>query len=145
MPAVQIAIPSSRERQRPCPSEGARELREDRQVGVQPNAIKPSDAEGEQRPLMLEPSKLTLNGATRVVERLRPLGVTRDQRVQPISLDPDRRGSARASRAAPFGRLALEVGPGKRPSTVLAAGRFVVATHDGGSLAKRCDGADAAI
>ena len=47
--------------------------------------------------------------------------------------------------AAPFRPLALEVGPGERPLAVLARRRMVVAALDGGCLAQRRDGADAAV
>ncbi len=40
----------------------AGELGEDRQVGVQPDPLKPTDAERQQRPLVLEPPELALDG-----------------------------------------------------------------------------------
>src|SRR5436190_8504818 len=84
-----------RERQQLCREghgsrsrEMASQLREDREVGVQPDAIQSSDAQREQRPLMLEPSELALDSSARAVKVARALGVTGDQRVQAIRLDP---------------------------------------------------------
>ena len=58
-----------------CSAEGAGELGEDRQVGVQPNAIQPTDAKRGERPFMLEATELAFNGGTATEER----GVARDQ------------------------------------------------------------------
>src|SRR5205823_1399892 len=46
--------------------------------------------------------------------------------------------------AAPLGALALEVGSGERPGSVVAPGRAMVAALDVGRLAQRNDGRDAA-
>ena len=51
-------------------TERAGELGEDRQVGVKPNPIQTTDAERQQRPLMLEAAELPLDGAARAVELL---------------------------------------------------------------------------
>src|SRR4051812_1021893 len=108
-------------------SERARQLVEDRQVGVQLHAIQPTDAEWRERPLVLEASKLALNGRAATVELLEPLRLARDQRVQTAGLDPHGRGLALARRAAPFARAGLVVGSGERPLAVLARRRLVVA------------------
>ena len=40
--------------------EGAGEFGEDRQIGVQPNPVQPTDAEGHKRPFVLEATELPL-------------------------------------------------------------------------------------
>ena len=126
---------------RPAP----RELGEDREVGVQSHALDAAHAQRQQRPFVLQPSELALDGSTAAVERLGPLRVARDERVQPVGLDPCRLRLAFAGRAAPLGCLALVVGPGERPLAVLADARLVIAALDGRGLAKRRDRADATL
>ena len=84
--------------------ESAAELGEDRQVGMKPDPFDPSHAEREQRPLVLQAPELALDGATAPVEGLPPLRLARDQRMQPVRLDPPARRLALAGRAAPLGR-----------------------------------------
>jgi hypothetical protein len=57
------------------------ELREDRQIGVQPNPVQPTDAERGERPIVLEASELALDGGAALVERAEAVGLARDQRV----------------------------------------------------------------
>lgn len=64
------------------------QLGEDRQVGMEPDPIEPSDAELGERPFVLEPSELALDRTTPAVQVARPLRVARNQGVQPVSLDP---------------------------------------------------------
>lgn len=55
---------------------------------MEPDAIQSTDAEGQQRPLVLEPSELALHRTTAPVQLPAALGLAGDQRVQPVSLDP---------------------------------------------------------
>src|SRR6266540_5166330 len=103
------------------------------------HALKAPDPQGQQRPLVLEPAVLPLDGATLAVELLPPVGPARDQGVQPGGTDPPAGGLALAGRAAPLGGLPLGVGPGERPGAVVAGGRAVLAGLDGGGLAQRDD------
>lgn len=73
---------------RPIPAQRARELREDREVGVQPHALDAANAQRQRRPLVLRRPNFALHGTTAAVERLGALSVAGDQRVQPIGLDP---------------------------------------------------------
>ena len=52
---------------------------------------------------MLEPAELTLDGRAAPVEALPAQSLARDEGMQPVSLDPDRRVLALAGRAAPVG------------------------------------------
>ena len=54
-------------------SERLRELGEDREVGVQPHALDSPHAQGQERPLVLEPAELALDRAARAVQIARPL------------------------------------------------------------------------
>jgi len=55
---------------------------------VQRNLIQAANAEREQRPLILEPTELALDGGAALVE-LPPAGrLARDQRMQTVSLAP---------------------------------------------------------
>lgn len=96
-------------------SQRARELRQDRQVGVQLHTILTAYAQRQQRPLMLETAELTLDTRPAAVEVFVPLGPARDQRVQPVGFEPHRSGLALSGRAAPLGGAAVVVGPGERP------------------------------
>ena len=87
--------------------ERAAKLGEDRQVGVKPDSLKAAYAQREQRPFVLEPSELALDGSTAAVQVARPLRVARDQGVQPVGLDPHARGLALARGAAPLRCLRL--------------------------------------
>src|SRR5436853_1090143 len=66
----------------PRPAEGAGELGEDRQVGVQPNTVQSAHSQRRERPFVLEPSELALDCATGSVEGARAGGLTRERRVQ---------------------------------------------------------------
>jgi hypothetical protein len=61
--------------------EPAGELGEDRQIGVQPNPIQTTDAEGSKRLLGLEAPELALYGSAPTVESREAGSVARDQRV----------------------------------------------------------------
>src|ERR1039458_6292568 len=65
--------------------------------------------------------------------------------MQPVSLDPCRRGLALACRAAPFSRLPLEVSPGEHPLAVLARRRLVLSALDQRGVDKCRDWADATV
>lgn len=103
-------------RVRARPREGAGELGEDRQVGVQPDPIQSTDAERGERPIVLEAAELALDGGAAAVKSREAGRLTRDQRVKAACLDPDRCGLALAGRAAPLARAALGVHPAKRHS-----------------------------
>jgi hypothetical protein len=77
-----------RERYGARPGERAGKLGENRQIGMQPNTLQATDAERGQRPLMLEAAELPLDRPTRTVELRGARRVARDQRVQPVGLDP---------------------------------------------------------
>lgn len=74
-----------------CPSLGEcrGELGEHGQIGMEPNTVHPTNTEGQQRPLVLQPTELPLDRPALVVQRLEPLGRPGHQRVQPVDLDPD--------------------------------------------------------
>src|SRR3954451_21863523 len=82
------------------PRERRRELREHRQVSVKTNPVDAPDAKRQERPLVLEATKLALHGSTRAVELARALRLARDQRVQTVGLDPSGAGLALAGGAA---------------------------------------------
>jgi hypothetical protein len=89
----------------------ASQLGEDRQIGVQPNAVQSAHAKRRERPLVLETPELTLDASAATVERLEPLGLARDERVQTVCLDPRRSGLALGRGAAPLGCVARVVSP----------------------------------
>ena len=90
---------------RPFPGEPTREASEDCQVGVQANAVKPANAKREKGPLVLEPAELALDRSTRRVQRAAPLALAWDERMQPVGLDPLRRGCAESVGAPPRQQL----------------------------------------
>ena len=111
------------------------ELREDRQVGVKPHAFDSADPQRQERSFVLQSSELALDRATLAVQRTEPLGVARDERVQPVGLDPNACRCAFAGRASPLRSVALVVvGPGERPYPVVARRRL---TLTGEHFAKR--------
>src|SRR4051794_30458872 len=73
---------------------------------------------------MFEAAELTLDRRTAAVKLLVALGLARDERVQPVGLDPHRRGLALAGRAAPLRGLALVVRPSECPLAVRAMRRL---------------------
>ena len=93
---------------------------------------------------MLEPSELALDRATAPVERLPPLRLARDERVEAVGLDPGRAGATLASRAAPLGPTARGVGPREGPRSVLAVRRVRLPGLHAGSLLERDDRTGAA-
>ena len=98
---------------------------------MEPNPLDAPNAEREQRPLILEPAELALDGPTAPVERLPPLRLARDKGMQPVGLDPGRAGATLAGRAAPLGRAARGVRSG--PEGQSSAAPAVTAGPDGGS------------
>ena len=82
---------------------------------MKPHPLQTTNPKREKGPLMLEPAELALNRSMAPVELAAALGLARDERMQPIRLDPHGHGLALADRAAPFRRLALEVGSGESP------------------------------
>ena len=95
----------------------AGQLGEDGQVSVEPNPLDPTDAERKQRPLILEPSELALDGPAAPVERLPPLRLAGDQGMQAVGLDPTGARLALAGRTPPLGPTARGVGPPRRPTS----------------------------
>ena len=105
---------------------------ENRQVGMEPHPLDPSHAQREQRPLILEPPELALDGATTSVERLPALRLSGHEGMQAIRLDPARAGLALTGRATPLGRATRRIGPGEGPRPVLAARRVRLPGLDAG-------------
>ncbi len=101
----------------------ARQLGEDRQIGVEPNPIQTPDAERQQCPFVLESSELSLHRAAAPVELARALRLSRNQRMQPVRFDPHGRGLALPGRAAPLRGLTLEVCASEGPRSVVARRR----------------------
>lgn len=52
---------------------------------MEPDPIQPTDAQREQRPFVLEPAELVLDGSAAAVQLARALSLARDERVQPVS------------------------------------------------------------
>ncbi len=125
-------------------SEWRREPGEDRHVDVQRHPVDPAHPEGQHGPLMLQAAELTLDTGTGAVQGLPTVRLRRDERVQPVSLDPHRGGGALARGAAVLGRATLGVGTGEGPDAVLALRRGGLTSLDVGRLPERDDGADTA-
>src|SRR5438128_1418092 len=96
-----------------CVVECHHEPREDRQVSVEPYPFDAADAQWKQGPLVLQASELALDRSALVVQALEPGRLTRDQRVETVSLDPLRRGRTLAGRATPLRRAPLGVRSGE--------------------------------
>jgi hypothetical protein len=92
---------------RPRPRKRDRQLGQDRQVGMKPDPIQPTNQQRQHRPLMLEPSKLALDGAPRAVQLPTPLRCARNRGVQVVGLDPHERRLALARKASPLRRSRL--------------------------------------
>jgi hypothetical protein len=107
---------------------------------VKLDALDAADAERAESPLVLQAAELALDGGASAVQVAEPLGVARDQRMQPGRLDPDGCRFALAGRAAPLRELPLRVGSGECPLAVLAGRRLVLAALDGGGRLQRNDG-----
>lgn len=86
--ATERVVDLGRERNGPRPTERLREPREHRQVGVKRDPFQATDAERRELVLVLQPAELALDSATASVEVAPPLRLTRDERVQPVGLDP---------------------------------------------------------
>src|SRR5215211_978831 len=95
--------------------------------------------------LVLQAAELALHGGAAPVQRAPAARVAGNERVAALGLDPSGLGLALAGRAAVLGCLALEVGPGERPASVLARRSAVLAALDGRGLAKRDDRQDAVL
>jgi hypothetical protein len=80
------------------------QLSQDRQVDVQAHAFQAADPKRQHGPLVLEATEAALDTSALVVQGLEPLGLTWDEGVQSVGLDPHGRGLALARRAAPLGR-----------------------------------------
>src|SRR5205085_2573451 len=102
-----------------------------------------SDADRGQAVVHFQAAELRLDGGSAPVEVAPAVSAARDERVAPVGPEPHRLGLARAGRAAPLGALALEVGPGERPASVLALGRANRGAL--GVRAERDDGAAVAL
>jgi hypothetical protein len=92
---------------------------------------------------MLQAAEGALNCSAPPVEVAPSLRLARNQRVQAVGLDPHGGGRALTGRTAPLRPLALEIGSGERPGSVLAGQRLVLAANDHLGLAERDDGQDA--
>lgn len=64
--------------------------------------VAPAQAQRRQAVLVLQSSERALDGTAPTIEVTPPLQVARDERVAPVSLDPDRGGLALSGRAAPL-------------------------------------------
>jgi hypothetical protein len=106
---------------------------------------KPANAKRGQSELMFQAAELSFHGGAAVVEVAEPLGVAGDEWVTAVGLHPRGLGLTLAGRAAPLGRVALEVGTSERPTSVLTSGSAVLATFDGGRLAEGHDRQDTAL
>lgn len=94
---------------------------------------------------MLERSELTLDGSALAVKVVVALRFAWDERVKPACLAPHRAGLALASRAAPLGRLSLEVGTSEGPLAVRAVRRVGSATLHGSGFLQGDDRRDAPV
>ena len=79
---------------------------------------KPTDSERAESPRVLQPAEFSFHGGAARVEVTEAARLARDQRETALGLDPNRLRVALASRAAPLGGVALEVGTGERPAAV---------------------------
>ena len=91
---------------------------------MKPHTPYPADSQGCERPFVLEPSELRLDGCTTAVEPLPAQRLARDQRMEAVGLDPHGRGLALAGWAAPLGRVSFLVGSSEPPRAVLARRRL---------------------
>jgi hypothetical protein len=107
-----------------------------RQVSVKLNPRQPTHTKGGEPVPMFQRSELSFDCRTAPVQVAPPFRLTRDERVQPRRLAPDRLRLTLTGRAAPLRGLPLEVGTRERPAAVLALGGKMLATLDGGSLAE---------
>lgn len=109
------------------------------QVGVQPDPCEPAHPQGGDTPPALQAAELPLHGGAGPVQLPPTVRVTRDERVQPVSLDPPGGGLALARQAPPLGSA-----PAWRPSQRTPTGRarrsaaVLPGPHDG-RLAERDD------
>ena len=106
-----------RERSRSHSTERLREPGEHHEVSVELDSFKPSNAERREPIFLFEPAELALASGASPVEVAPPLRLARDQRVQPVGLDPDGRGLAASGQAAPLRRVPLEVRSCERPGS----------------------------
>lgn len=116
----------------------------DRQVDVQRHPLDPAHPKREHRPFVLQPAELTLDAGTGAVEGLPPIRFPRDERVQPVGLDPQACRGALTRGAAVLGRATLSVGTGEGPHAVVALRRGSLASLDERRLPQRDNGVDAA-
>ncbi len=103
--------------------QGRGEPGKDHQIDVQRHALDPAHPQRKKRPLVLQAPELPLYGTTAAVQGLPPLRLARDQRVQPVGLDPYAPRGALTRRVPVLGRAALGVGTGEGPRPVLARWR----------------------
>lgn len=100
----------SRERYCSRTGERGREPGEHGEVGVERDLREPTDAKQGEGVLVLQAAKLALNGGASSVEVAPPFRLTRDERVEPVGLDPDCVFGA-------WGSTARKVGYQCRPAT----------------------------
>jgi hypothetical protein len=96
-----------RERYDSRSGERLRESREHRQVGVKLDALKSTHAECGQPVLVLQATKLALDGGASTIEIAPPLRLARNKRVKPGSLDPAGLGRALTSERRSHAALAF--------------------------------------
>src|SRR5437763_16124082 len=94
---------------------------------------------------MLEIAELTLDRRPTAVQVAEPLGLARDQWMQPVSLASHRLGFAFPGRTAPLGCLAFVVGTSELPFAMNTMRRFGKAALDARRFAKRNDRGDVAF
>ena len=75
---------------------------EDAEVGVERDSIEAANAERAEPVLVLQAAERPLDGSASPVQVTEALGVSRDQRVEAVGLDPAGRGLALTGRAAPL-------------------------------------------
>lgn len=77
-----------RNRQRSFLIQSSRQLREDREVRVKCHTLDPVDFQRRQAPFALQASESSLDGRTASIQALPAQSLTRDQGMEPISVDP---------------------------------------------------------
>jgi hypothetical protein len=130
---------------RPFMREPTGELRQDGEVHVKPHALDSTDAEGQHRPLVLDPAELAFDSSTAPVQLPAALGLARDEGVQAVGLDPHACRLALARRTAPLARAPLEVRACEDPHAMPTARRLVLSALGPTRFLERRNGADASV
>src|SRR5688500_3516140 len=111
---------------------------------MEAHASEATDTERQQRPFVLQPAELALDGTALAVQVAPPRRAAGNQRVQAVGFDPRRARLALAGGATPLRRTPLHVRASERPRPVLARRRTMLTRENLPGLAKRDDGPDAA-